>query len=393
MYQIRMPERVVYGPNSFREIGEMASGLGRKALIVSDPIMLENGLAGLCAELLHEADIASEVYAGVRSEPTDAYVREGLEICRETGCDLVIGLGGGSCLDAAKAIAAMRFCDGEISDYAGNRQTFRRAPLPLIAIPTTAGTGSEVTKVTVIIDTRSDTKLMISQPELLPRIAVVDPMLTLSCPPNVTAATGIDALCHAVEAYLSRLAHPVTDTLALGAIDHIFGHLLAVYRDGGDIEARSRMSVGAMMAGAAFSNASVTLVHGMSRPIGALFHVPHGISNAMLLPAVLEYTRPEAMGRLAEIGRRIRPDQSGLSTEEWADVMVEETKALCRALHIPNLHSWGIDRDKFEQALPKMAADALESGSPGNNPRVPDKEAIIQLYRICYDYSLSHEQV
>jgi len=143
------------------------------------------------------------------------------------------------------------------------------------------------------------------------------------------------------------------------------------------------------MAGIAFSNASVTLVHGMSRPVGALFHVPHGISNAMLLPAVLEFTRPAAAGRYADIGKIIRPDLNGLSEDEWADLLVAEVKRLCAQLKIPNLQGWGIDREKFEQALPKMAADALASGSPGNNPRIPDEDEIMQLYRICYEYDFS----
>ena len=385
-YQLLLPQKVIYGRRVFEQLGELGASLGTKALVVSDPVMEQSGLVAQCVSLLARASVGSAVYTGVKHEPTDEFVDEGLSLCRAEGCDFVVAVGGGSCIDTAKAVAVMMRNDGYIGDYMGGKKRFLHKPLPLIAVPTTAGTGSEVTKVTVITDSRNDVKMMISQPELLPAIALVDPMLTVSCPPSVTAATGIDALCHAVEAHISRRAHPATDALALGAIRHIWESLPAAYRDGSDEEAREKMAVGAMMAGIAFSNASVTLVHGMSRPVGALFHVPHGLSNAMLLPAVLEFTRPAAAGRYADIGKLIRPDLTGLSGDEWADLLVAEVKRLCAQLKIPNLQGWGIDREKFENALPKMAADALASGSPGNNPRVPDADEIMQLYRICYDY-------
>jgi len=276
--------------------------------------------------------------------------------------------------------------EGTISDYVGNAKMFTKKPVPLIAIPTTAGTGSEVTKVTVIIDTKTDVKMMISQPALLPAVAIVDPLLTVSCPPSVTAATGVDALCHSIEAYISRRAHPVTDVLALSAIEAIIGHLRRAYENGQDIEAREKMAIAAMKAGMAFSNASVTLVHGMSRPIGALFHVPHGVSNAMLLPGVLEFTKESAIERLAVIARLINPQLKDVSNAEAADALVEEVKQLCRDLHIPNMKTWGIDKTAFDKAVDKMAADALASGSPSNNPRVPTHEEIVALYHICYDY-------
>ncbi|TVY11062.1 iron-containing alcohol dehydrogenase [Paenibacillus cremeus] len=386
VHQLLLPEKVVYGPDALLELGALAAAYGSKALIVTDQVMLQSGVADRCVQLLKSASIDSSVYAGVLSEPTHSYVDEGLAQCAEHTCDLIIAIGGGSCLDTAKAIAVMSRNDGFIGDY--RKKRFANAPLPLIAIPTTAGTGSEVTKVTVITDTRTDEKMMIAQPELLPRVALVDPLLTLSCPPHVTAATGIDALSHAVEAYLSRKAHPVTDALALSAVKLISANLLTAYRDGSDVQARAQMITGAMLAGAAFSNASVALVHGMSRPIGALFHVPHGISNAMLLPAVLEYSQAETVNRLAEIGRAMRPDllSSGLSEEAWADTVIRQIKWWCVQMQIPNLQRWGIDQQRFEAVLEKMAADAIVSGSPANHPKIPDAEDIMRLYRICYTY-------
>lgn len=386
MYELLVPSRVIYGRETFREVGRQAKALGSKALIVSDPVMENIRLVARCEHYLQEAGVPFAKYTGVDKEPTDVHVKEALDVCRSEQCDVIIALGGGSSIDAAKAVAVMMTNEGTISDYVGNARMFTEKPVPLIAIPTTAGTGSEVTKVTVIIDTKTDVKMMISQPALLPAVAIVDPLLTVSCPPSVTAATGVDALCHAIEAYISRRAHPVTDVLALSAIEAIIGHLRRAYENGQDIEAREKMAIAAMKAGMAFSNASVTLVHGMSRPIGALFHVPHGVSNAMLLPGVLEFTKDSAGERLAVIARLINPQLKDVSDAEAADALVEEVKQLCRDLHIPNMKTWGIDKAAFDKAVDKMAADALASGSPANNPRVPTHEEIVALYHICYDY-------
>lgn len=259
-------------------------------------------------------------------------------------------------------------------------------PVPLIAVPTTAGTGSEVTSVTVITNTTNDVKMMIKHPALIPAVAIVDPILTLTSPPHVTAATGIDALCHAIEAYLSRQAQPITDTLALSAIQLIGQNIRTVYENGDHIVARENMALAAMQAGMAFSNTSVCLVHGMSRPIGAIFHVPHGISNAMLLPAVLEFSKEACIERLASIGRVFCEDLKAVSDIEAADGVISMIKQLCLDLDIPNMKQQGIDRTEFEQVVDKMAADALESGSPGLNPRIPTHAEIVELYHRCYDY-------
>ncbi|MFM1651869.1 iron-containing alcohol dehydrogenase [Brevibacillus sp. B_LB10_24] len=389
IHQILMPQNILYGTNSFAGVGRQAASLGSKAMIISDPVMEQIGHVSLCRNYLERAGLSHASYTGVNTEPTDLHVQEALEICTGEACDVIVALGGGSAIDAAKAVAVLMSNGGHIREYVGNKKRFQQKPLPLVAIPTTAGTGSEMTKVTVIIDTANDVKMMLSQPELLPAAAIVDPLLTVSCPPSVTAATGVDALCHAVEAYISRRAQPVTDMMAFRAIELIAGNLLQAYRQGDDIEARSHMALAAMLAGAAFSNASVTLVHGMSRPIGALFHVPHGVSNAMLLPAVLEFTRESAAERLAAIGRHILPDGAGLSDSELADSLIAQIKRLCLDLNIPNMQIWGIDEAAFQRSLAKMAQDALDSGSPGNNPRVPTHQEIVELYRVSYAYDFS----
>lgn len=384
--QLFMPNQIIYGPQSFQTIGKQVASLGKKALIISDPIMEQIGNVLLCENYLKNKSIPFAKYLGVKSEPTDIYVAEAIAVCREEECDVIVAVGGGSCIDTAKAVAVMMTNEGYIWDYVGNNKDFSEKPLPLIAVPTTAGTGSEVTKVTVIINTKTDVKMMLSKPELMPAVAIVDPILTLSCPPPVTAATGIDALCHAVEAYISKRAHPVTDTLALTAIDLIVRNLRRAYQNGDDIEARDQVALGSMLAGAAFSNSSVTLVHGMSRPIGALFHVPHGVSNAMLLPAVLEFTKDHAIERLADIGRILLNEHNQYSDGEIAEQAISEIKKLCRDLNIPNMNTWGLDKKNLDKVVLKMATDALASGSPGNNPKVPSHEDIVQLYHICYDY-------
>lgn len=256
----------------------------------------------------------------------------------------------------------------------GGRKIADKAAIPHIAIPTTAGTGSEATDATVITNTDDDVKMMIKQPNFMPLVAIVDPLLTVSSPPHITAATGVDALSHAVEAYLSKRSHPMTDTMALSAMRLIVENIENAYDDGDNIDAREKMSLGALQAGIAFSNSSVCLVHGMSRPIGALFHVPHGYSNAMLLPAVLEFSKEACMERLADLGRIFKTEYKNLSIERAALVAVESVKALCQKLNIPNLEGWGIEEEKFNLSVSKMARDAIDSGSPANNPRVPTKK-------------------
>ncbi|GHH98957.1 iron-containing alcohol dehydrogenase [Neobacillus kokaensis] len=385
----RMPKSIFYGRNAFENVGKEAASRGKKALIVSDKIMDSLGYVENCRNLLQNRGVESAVYLGVKSEPTDIYVAEALNLFKAENCDLVISLGGGSCIDTAKSIAVVATNGGYVGDYMGEKKIAHIPPIPHISIPTTAGTGSEATDATVITNTSNDVKMMIKQPAFMPDVAIVDPLLTISSPKSVTSATGVDALSHAIEAYLSRKAHPMSDTLALSAMKLIVNNLLTAYNDGENIDAREAMSLGSLQAGMAFSNASVCLVHGMSRPIGALFHVPHGISNAMLLPAVLEFSKDACIDRLADIGRIFDQKHKTLSNEEAAEMAVISVKELCRKLNIPNLKGWGIDQKVFESVLEKMAVDAIDSGSPGNNPRIPTHSELVELYHTCYHYQFS----
>lgn len=384
--EFRMPKSVLYGRNSLEKLGEQSKKLGKRAFIVSDTIMEKLGYVKSCIKQLNAKGITVSTYNKVNAEPTNIHVLEALSICKEGKCDFIIGIGGGSCIDVAKAIAVLYTNGGEIEDYVQKDVEIEKEPLPLIAIPTTSGTGSEVTSVVVITNKKTDVKMMIKHPNFTPQVAIIDPILTRSLPPHITAATGVDALCHAIEAYFSKVSQPLTDVLALSAIESIMKYLRIAYKDGDNMEAREAMMIASLQAGIAFSNASVTLVHGMSRPVGALFHVPHGISNAILLPTVLEYTKAKAVRRLADIGHNLNKDLYSHSDEEVANYTIAEIKKLCFDLRIPNLREYGIGEVEFENAISKMAKDAIASGSPSNNPRVPSYEEIKELYRKCFDY-------
>ena len=385
-FTVYSPPTMLYGKGAFEEVGLQAKKLGTKALIVSDPIMDNLGFVNNCAALLQAQGVASVSYLGVTSEPIDTYVTEALGMLQHNNCDVIISVGGGSCIDTAKAVAVVATNGGYIGDYMNQKKIADENPIPHIAIPTTAGTGSEATNATVITDTKNDFKMMIKQPAFMPNVAIVDPVLTLTSPPAITAATGIDALSHAVESYLSRLAHPYTDMLALSAMKLIVENMLTVYEDGNNLNAREAMALGSMQAGLSFSNASVALVHGMSRPIGALFHVPHGISNAMLLPAVLDYSKDACIDRLADLGTFFHTEERKMTKEELADFAIDSIKGLCKKMNISNLKDWGIEEQAFYESIPKMATDALTSGSPSNNPKIPTHEELMELYKVAYHY-------
>ncbi|MGN7295805.1 iron-containing alcohol dehydrogenase [Fredinandcohnia aciditolerans] len=386
---VYMPKAIFYGSDSFKQLGIETRKLGTRVLIISDRVMEDIGYVNDCKNICNEEGIEHSTYLDITSEPTDIFVHEALKVFKQNNCDVIIALGGGSCIDTAKAVSVIATNGGSISDFIGNKKIADKKAVPLIAIPTTAGTGSEATDVTVITNTKNDVKMMIKQPAFLPEVAIVDPLLTLSSPKHITSATGIDALTHAIEAYISRRSHPFTDTLALSAIKLIYDNIEEAYKNGNNILAREKMSLGALKAGIAFSNASVCLVHGMSRPIGALFHVPHGVSNAMLLPAILEYSKSACIDRLANIGLLIRPELNGYSNEEIANIVVREIKQLCSNLNIPNMKEWGIDKQELDKVVGKMAKDAISSGSPGNNPRIPTEDEIIALYELCFDYKMN----
>ncbi len=377
--QFRVPPSIRFGQGASLAVGEEALALGgSRALLVTDQFMQSSGATKPILHALKTAGIKTEVYDGVNSEPDLDHVSQALEIQQKHKCDVMVSFGGGSPLDAAKAVSIMATNPGHISDYMGVGKV-QKPGLPMIAIPTTAGTGSEGTQVTIITDTTRDVKMMISSPQILPKAAMVDPELTLAMPKGLTAATGLDALTHAIEAYVSLKAQPMSDMFALNATRLLSQNLFKAWRNPGDYEARSNTMLGALQAGIAFSNASVALVHGMSRPIGALFHVAHGVSNATLLKVVMEFSLPGNLPRYADLALAMGLPDSG-DIEKNALAGMERVAELVYAMEVPSCTALGVTKDKLDQHANKMAEDALASGSPGNNPRQATKEEIIELY-------------
>jgi 1,3-propanediol dehydrogenase len=352
----------------------------KRPLVVADIYFAKTGRAEQLATRCGEAGLAAAVYSDIAEEPLVRHVEEGLAAYRKHQADGVIALGGGSTMDTAKAVAAMAANPGRISDYMVPAQLRADLP-PLVCLPTTAGTGSEVTKFCIITDPETNVKMIIADPRLLPAVALVDAELTDSCPPGVTAATGLDALTHAIEAYVSQKATPCSSLFARSAIARLSAHVRRAFRDGSDTDARDAMMLGQLEAGLAFGNASVALVHGMARPLGAYFHVPHGLANAVLLPVVMEWSLEAAAPAYADIARALGCAAEGISDEAAARAGAAEVVALCRDLELPSLAEAAGGRAQVEAVAAKMAADALASGSPGNNPRAPTEEDIVAVYQ------------
>lgn len=374
-----MPGKIYSGSGALEDAGNHLGRLGKKALIVTDEVMVKLKNLDRVTAVLEKAGVAFCVYDGIGGEPTDTMIDKGVGIFQQENCDFLVALGGGSPMDAMKAIGALAANGGAISDYMG-KEIAGKIP-PMAAIPTTAGTGSEATKFTIITDTEKDVKMLLKGDALMPDLAIIDPQFTITAPPAITAATGLDALTHAIEAYTSKKAQPMTDVFALSAVKRIFKYLPKAYKTGDDVTAREEMSLAALEAGVAFNNASVTLVHGMSRPIGALFHVPHGISNAMLLKECLNFALDGAYERFEELAYAIGVAKDNRGTEENASAFLQEVEAICKELQIPTLEQYGIEKEKFFLRMDKMAEDALISGSPANTRKEVTKADILEIYR------------
>ena len=379
-----IPPTVITGIGAAEQVGESGKRLGgQKALVVTDPGIAKLGYADGVVKQLNTAGIGASIFEDVTPDPTLQNVNDGLEQYRSDGCDLIVSIGGGSAIDCGKGIAVILTNDDPLAEYMGVDK-IPNPGAPLIAIPTTAGTGSECTKVTVLTDTEHNVKMVLSSPCLLAQVALIDPLLSLTTPPHLTAAVGVDALTHAIEAYISKRAQPITDALALKAIRLISGSMRQAWASGENIEARTDMMIGASIAGMAFSNSSVALVHGMSRPIGAYFHIHHGLSNSVLLLDVMEFSVVGTPARFADIARAMGEPVDGLSLMGQADRAIAAVERLINDIQMPRLGEIGINLDKFEAVVDQMASDAIASGSPANNPRQPTHEEIVALYRRCF---------
>ncbi|MFK7976085.1 MAG: iron-containing alcohol dehydrogenase [Halioglobus sp.] len=377
---INLPRILRVGAGASGELAQTLTELGASSpLLITDPFMVECGYCRQIEEQLDAAAVSYGLFSECVPDPTTDSIASAMTLLRAGNYDSVVALGGGSSLDTAKAIAVLATHGGQMRDYKVPATV--DSGLPIIAIPTTAGTGSEATRVAVITDTQTQEKMLCMGLGLMPVAALVDFELTLTMPYRLTADTGIDSLCHALEAYVSRKANPFTDGIALTAMRTIYLNIRIACAEPDNRQARQAMMLAATQGGIAFANASVTLIHGMSRPIGALFHVPHGLSNAMLLPAVTAWSVSGNVQRYGHCARYMEIATEADSDEEACEKLVAALRALTEDLRVPGPREYGITQQAWSDAIALMATQALDSGSPANNPRLPEHHEIADLYR------------
>ncbi len=348
----------------------------KKALIVTDKVLNQIGVVTQVAVLLTERDIDSVVYDGTQPNPTIKNVDEGLALLKENQCDFVISLGGGSPHDCAKGIALLAANGGQIGDYEGVDRS-AKAQLPVVAINTTAGTASEMTRFCIITDEERHIKMAIVDKNTTPLMSVNDPQLTLAKPASLTAATGMDALTHAIEAYVSTAATPITDAVAIKAIELIQQNLRTAVKEGQNLNAREQMAYAQFMAGMAFNNASLGYVHAMAHQLGGYYNLPHGVCNAVLLPHVQRYNAQVSAERLRDVAKAMGVDVEGMTAEQGADAALEAIVALSKDVGIPSgLKELGAK----EEDIALLADNALKDACGFTNPKQATHEEISQIF-------------
>jgi len=376
----KVAHKLVTGSGSIKRLRDEVERLKlQKPLIVTDSMLQKAGAVGQVADELGSIEFG--IYAGVQPEPEIQLVAECCNQFKTNDHDGLIAVGGGSAIDIAKAVSAVAHQDANIESLFGTDLVPAKGP-PVIAIPTTAGTGSEVTNIAILSDKRAQLKKGIVSDYILPDVAIVCPELTATMPKPVTAASGIDALVHGLEAYISLNASPITDALALGAIRMITASLPLAYNEPNNLAARDSMATGSLMAGMAFGSAGVGAVHAMAYPIGGRFNIAHGVSNALLLPYVMKWNRESCLEKFRDIAEAMGIDTHGLSSQEASTRAVSKMDSLCRQVEIPKgLSTIGIP----ESALPEMAADAVKIDRlMKNNPRKLSEKDIFDIYASAY---------
>ena len=373
------PGKIIFGPGGLSQVGAEAKRLGNKALIVlGKSAMKKSGALDRLTHLLTENNLEYIIYENIPSDPTVETIDTGTGLARKENCNLVIALGGGSVLDTGKAISAMVTNEGSVANYQeieGKGRKFQHKTLPFVAIPTTSGTGSEATKNAVITNTEFSLKKSIRDHMLIPEVALVDPELTLSLPPRITAICGGDALTQCIESYLGKKSQEITDALALYAIGLVGKSLVKAVKEGKNLEARKDMAMAALLSGICLSNSGLGVVHALSHPLGVYYKIPHGLSCAVLLPYVMEYNLPVVTKKLAKIAQSLGEDISLLSETEAAQRAVEKIKEILSQARIKsNLSEWDIKKEDFSQLI-----KGAKGGSLNNNPRDTSDEDLIEL--------------
>ena len=373
-FSFELPTRIEYGVGTIGKLVELIQELrSQRVLIITDNGVEACGLLTDITDPLAAARLEFEIFSDVEPNPKDHNVHAGAQIARKLRADCLVAVGGGSPIDCAKSVAVMATHDGVVRDYEGKDKIFGDV-LPLIAIPTTAGTGSEVTFSSVITDTAEDFKFTVKHPGLAPRIALLDPQLTVTMPPGLTAATGMDALTHAIEGYTAKVSEPLADAAALYAIELVAKYLKTAVLEGSNMEARAGMLVGSLLAGIAFSHSDVGSVHCIAEALGGKYDTAHGVCNAVVLPAVMEYNMDYCQQRYARIALAmgIRSD----SDEEGARRAVEAVKQLALDVKLPGFDSFGVKAADIEE----LAVKSFKNGSNVDNPRPMNKDDYVALF-------------
>jgi len=382
-FTVTQPTRIQFGVGSINNLARTVQDFnGSNVFLVMDPGLIKTGIAGQITAPLDSAGIPYVMYDTIDPEPGLKLADKGYKLAKSKGCDCVIGAGGGSAMDVAKAVAILMTNGGKAADYLG-LDKIAKPGVPKIMVPTSAGTGAEVTFTAVFINEKTGSKGGMNGAPLYPEAAVLDPMLTLSLPPKVTAYTGIDALTHALEAYTSTQAHTMSEMYSLEAIKLISQNLPKAYANGTNLAARSAMLMGSLLGGKALATAGVGLVHAMAYPMGGMFGIPHGLANAILLPYVIEYNLIGNMEKFATLAATMGKKTDDMTTREAAERCVEALFELNGDVGIPGTLQ---DIDIPVEQLPEMAKIALTVTRPvENNPRKPTLEEVINIYQMAYD--------
>jgi alcohol dehydrogenase len=380
-FQFTSFARIHFRPGGIQKLGEEIRNVGgRKVLLVTDKGVKSSGLLEKAAEPLGKESIPYVIFDEVEPNPSLETVEKGLELLKQEGCDSLVAIGGGSPIDAAKGVGIMATNPDPLAKYEGANK-IPTPPLPLVAVPTTAGTGSEVTGAAVITDRSRKYKVSIRSPLIIPRVALLDPELLCTLPPHVLAATGMDALTHAYEAFVSTATNPISEALAYDSIRLIGQNLRRFYANPDNVDAGGSMQLASTMAGMAFFSGRVGVVHAMAHPLGGFFNIPHGVANAILLPYCMDFTRIAVPERFARIAEALGEDIWGISVEEASKKAVEAVQSLMADIHIPHgLGKVGAKREAFDA----MARDAVESGIHLTTPRKTSYEDIMALYEAAY---------
>ena len=371
------------GPGSVKFLGEEVTKLHlKKALVVTDKVLNENGVVKQITDILDQDGIRYSLFDDVKPNPSTTNVHDGLAVFQKEGCDFIISVGGGSPQDTGSGIGILATNGGNIADYEGIGKSKHRS-VPIVAISTTAGTAAEVTINYVITDEARKLKMIMVDPNVLPIIAVNDPELMLKKPKGLTAATGLDALTHAIEGYTAKGAFELSDAIAYKSIELIAKYIEKAVENGSDLEARSGMGWGSFIAGLSYSNAGLGIVHSMAHQLGGEYDLPHGVANAMLLPYVMEFNRDACPHKFADIARALGLDTTGVSVEEAAQMAIAEVHRISKAVSIPPLRDSVFRVEDVE----KLAEQALNDACTGANPKPVTKEDIIAIYMKAYEGS------